>query len=65
MTHPPSSLMDSTMSPKVKTMKGKGLGAHSLACSTSGGRRACWSFEMGTRKIDKQFNYSHKLAQTK
>ncbi len=29
------------------------------------GRGACWSFEMGIRKIDKQLNYSHGLAQTK
>jgi hypothetical protein len=29
------------------------------------GRKACWSFEIGTKKIDKQFNYSHRLALTK
>jgi len=28
--------MDSTGSPKVKTMEGKGVGARSLACSISG-----------------------------
>ncbi len=28
--------MDSTMSLKMKTSKGKGVGAHSLACNTSG-----------------------------
>jgi len=28
--------MDSTTSPKVKTMEGKRVGAHSLVCSTSG-----------------------------
>jgi len=28
--------MDSTMSPKVKTTEGEGVGAHSLACNTSG-----------------------------
>jgi hypothetical protein len=33
---PPSSLMDSITSPKVKTMEGKGVGAHSLACSIPG-----------------------------
>ncbi len=33
---PPSSLMDSTMSPKVKTMEGKGIGVRSLACNTLG-----------------------------
>jgi hypothetical protein len=29
------------------------------------GRGACRGSEMGTRKIDKQLNYSHELAQTK
>ncbi len=33
---PLSSLMDSIVSPKVKTSKGKGIGAHSLAYNTSG-----------------------------
>jgi hypothetical protein len=33
---PPSSLMDSTMSAKVKTSEGEGVGAHSLACNISG-----------------------------
>ncbi len=32
----PSSFMDSTMSPKVKTTKGEGIGVHSLIHSTSG-----------------------------
>ncbi len=32
---PLSSLMDSTASPKVKTMEGEGIGARSLACNTS------------------------------
>jgi len=32
---PPSSLMDSIASPKVNTMKGEGVGVHSLARSTS------------------------------
>jgi len=32
---PPSSLMDSTTSPKLKTTKGEGVGARSLACNTS------------------------------
>jgi hypothetical protein len=36
MMHPPSSLMDLTASPKVRTMEGKGVGARSLACSTLG-----------------------------
>jgi len=33
---PPSSLMESTASPKMNTMEGEGIGAHSLACNTSG-----------------------------
>ncbi len=33
---PPSSLMDSTTSPKVKTTEGKGIQVRSLAYSTSG-----------------------------
>ncbi len=28
------------------------------------GIRVCWSFRMGARKSDKQFNYSHGPAQT-
>ncbi len=30
-----------------------------------GDREVCWSSEMGIKKIDKQLNYSHRLAQTK
>jgi hypothetical protein len=30
-----------------------------------GGRMACWNFGMGTKKSDKQVNYSHWPAQTK
>jgi len=33
---PPSSLMDSTVNPKVTTMERKGVGACSLSCNTSG-----------------------------
>jgi hypothetical protein len=33
---PPSSLMDTITSPKVKTTEGERIGAHSLARSTSG-----------------------------
>jgi hypothetical protein len=33
---PPSSLIDSTMSPKVKITEGEGVGAHSLARNISG-----------------------------
>jgi len=47
------------MNSKVKTMEGEKVGVH------FGGKRACWSFGMGTRKIDKQINYSYEPAQTK
>jgi len=33
---PPSYLMNSIASPKVKTSEGEGVGAHSLACNTLG-----------------------------
>jgi len=39
--------MDSTMSPKVKTTKGKKVETLSLAHNTFGGKRACWSSGMG------------------
>jgi hypothetical protein len=50
---PPDCLMDSIANPKVKTMEGKGIGARSLAFNTLGGRGACWSSRMGTKKSDK------------
>jgi hypothetical protein len=33
---PPSSLMDSIVSPKMKTLEGEGVGAHSLSCNALG-----------------------------
>ncbi len=43
---PPNSLMDSTMNPKMKIVKGKGVEAHSLAHNTLGvkgrGRALGW-----------------------
>ncbi len=46
---PPSSLMDSTASPKVKTTEGEGVGVHSLIRSTlrvEGCARASgWDYE--------------------
>ncbi len=36
-----------------------------LSSQHFGGIGACWSFEMGIRKIDKQVNYSHRPTQTK
>jgi hypothetical protein len=44
---PPSSSMDSTVSPKVKTVEGGGVGSHSRTCSTLGVEGACWSSGMG------------------
>jgi hypothetical protein len=61
---PPNSLMDLVVSPKKKTVEGKGLGARSMAHSTLGykGVLELWD---GTKKIDKQVFYSHGFAQTK
>ncbi len=61
---PLNSLKDSNASPKVKITK-KEIGAHSLVCSTSRVRGACWSSRMGTGTNDKCVNYSYQFAQTK
>jgi hypothetical protein len=42
---------------RVKTSNGWRVGAHSLACNTLG-KGACWNSRMGSRKSDKQVNYS-------
>jgi len=60
---PPSSLMDSTTSPKVKITKGEGIGVCSLAHNTLGVKGVLQQDE--TRMSDKWFNYSHRHAQTK
>jgi hypothetical protein len=62
---PSSSLMDLTTSPKVKTIKEKRIGMHSLVHNTSGVKGACYSFGIKTRKIEKQINYSHRPIQNK
>jgi len=62
---PLSSLMDSTMSPKVKTTEGEKVEACYLVSNIPRIRGVCWSSKMGTRKIGKQVNYSHEPAQTK
>jgi hypothetical protein len=60
----PNSLMDSTMSPKVKITKGKGVGA--LPSSQHfGGGKGVLELRDGTRTSDKWVNYSHRPAQTK
>jgi hypothetical protein len=60
----PSSLMDSNVNLKLKQWKSKELDARSLAHSISRveGWVELWD---GTRKMGKQFIFSHKLAQTK
>jgi hypothetical protein len=66
---PPSSLMDSTMSPKVKTTKGERVGTHSLARNTSGveGCAGAPGWGLG-RLINKSITYTdlhkpnHKLV---
>jgi hypothetical protein len=53
MTHPqapPSSLMDSTSSPKAKTTEGEKVG-HALWLTTLWGIRACWSSGMGLARL--------------
>jgi len=62
---PPNSLMDSTMSPKCENnrrIKNWGVLPN---LQHFGGRGACWSSKMGTKKNGKQVNYSHELAQIK
>ncbi len=48
---PPSSLMDSTTSPKVKITEGEGIGTHSLACNTSGVKRRAGVLGWGLRRL--------------
>jgi len=48
---PPSSLMDSTMNPKVKTLEGEGVGVHSLARSTLGVEGCVGISEMGLGRL--------------
>jgi hypothetical protein len=56
--------MDSITSPKIKTVEGEGIEARSLARNTSGVDRRTRAVG-GTRKIDRQINYSYEPAQTK
>ncbi len=58
-------LMDSIVSPKGENNGRTRSWGTLLDSQHFGGRRACWSSGMGTRKSDKQVNYSHRLAQTK
>ncbi len=56
--------MDSFESKGWKQHKDKELG-HVIWFVTLWGKGVCWSFGMGTRKNDKEVNYSHRPAQTK
>jgi hypothetical protein len=46
----PSSLMDSTMSPKAKIVE-KGVGVHSLACNTSRVKECVGASGWGLRRL--------------
>jgi hypothetical protein len=48
-------LMDSIVSPKVKTTEEERVGVCSMACNILGVEGSCWSSKIKTRKIDKQF----------
>jgi hypothetical protein len=48
---PPSSLMDSTASPKVTTMEGEGIGVRSLACNTLGVDGCAGALGWGLRRL--------------
>jgi len=48
---PPSSLMNSIVNPKVKKMKGEGVGAHSLIRSISGVEGRAGASERGLKRL--------------
>jgi len=50
---PPNSLKDSNGSPKVKIMKEKKVGVHSLVRNILGVKGVSWNSRMGTRMNDK------------
>jgi hypothetical protein len=62
---PSSSLMDSIMSPKVKTVEGEAVGTHSLARSTSRVEGRAGTSRWGLGRLKGKFNYLHEPAQTK
>jgi hypothetical protein len=56
--------MDSIVSPKVKTMEGEGVEAHSLACSTSKVEGHAGTLRWGLKKLtNKSITHTdmHKL----
>jgi len=62
---PSSSLMDSIMSPKVKTVEGEAVGTHSLARNTSRVEGRAGTSRWGLGRLKGKFNYLHEPAQTK
>jgi hypothetical protein len=60
---PPSSLMDSTTSPKMKTLEGEGIGARSLAYNTSEVEGCAGTPGWGLGRLTS--NYSHGPTKTK
>jgi hypothetical protein len=58
-------LLDSTISLKVKTMEGEGVGVCSLACNILGVEGCVRTLGWGLRRLKKQLNYSHRPAQIK
>jgi hypothetical protein len=48
---PPNSLIDSTVSPKVKIVEGEGVGLRSLACSISGVKGRVGALGWGLRQM--------------
>ncbi len=62
---PPSSLMDSTTSLKVKTTEGKGIRVRSLARNTLGVEGRARAPGWGLGRLTSKFNYSHGPTQTK
>jgi hypothetical protein len=59
---PLNSLMESTLNPKGENNERIGSCSTLFGSQHFGGRGLCWSFGMGTKKSDKQVNYSHELA---
>ncbi len=56
--------MDLTASPKMKTMEGEGVGAHSLVRNTLGVKGCVEALGWGIGRVT-NINYSHGFAQTK
>jgi hypothetical protein len=59
---PSNSLMDSIVNPKHENNGRIMSWGMLLGSQHFGGKNACWSFGMGTKKSDKQVNYPHGLT---